>query len=107
MSISKFARQFLPFEDMDMQRWDNRATGKSTGLAHKFISEAILSPEKPVRIHDHYGTKHSDGFLFLKIRDICYELGLDWMEFNRGGLTITYKPFMELKRTTKVIWEEK
>ena len=69
-----------------------RQAGQSTALAFKFISEAMLNPEKIIKIKDHYDSHVADRYLFETIRDIIDRLNLKgfWLTKANGQPAIKY-----------------
>lgn len=109
MKISKLIKEYERgrtfLEDYEIERWKGRAEGKSTGLALRYLSEAISNPLRPVRVRDHHGTIRADQFLLQDIQGMVSKLGLDWVIVNRFDMTIKYDPYVEVERET--VWRVK
>lgn len=60
----------------------NRLRGISTGLAFKFLSEAILNPGTKVTVRDHAMHGKADSHLFYMIGDTIDKLGLVGFTFS-------------------------
>jgi len=69
----------------------DRRTGRSTAYAFRLISEAILHPEKPIRIVDHYGTHEANRMLAKMIMHIVERTELQCLTINQANLTLTFK----------------
>lgn len=105
MFISKKIGSYLPLPDEEIREVRGRATGKTTGLAFRFISAAILNPLETIEVKDHYPSMLATRLLYRQIKDICYKMGLDWMEFPEGTFKMRYNPYIEIK--SQVIWDKK
>jgi hypothetical protein len=68
----------------------DRRTGRSTAYAFRLISEAILHPDQPIRIIDHYGTHETNKMLSQMIMNIIEQTGLNYLEINEATLTLTF-----------------
>ena len=75
--------------------YKGRCTGRSTGLALMYISNAIQNPGKDVYIRDHHGTPQADDFLFGTVRDMVSRLGLECMVFSKRSYTIRFDLYEE------------
>jgi len=67
-----------------------RRTGRSTAYAFRYISEAIINPNTPIRIIDHYRTHEANRMLAQMIGDIIQKTGLKHMTINGAELTLTF-----------------
>lgn len=81
--------QFL-FMLEQMRNGNDRRTGRSTAYALRIISEAILSPGKPIRIIDHYGTHEANRMLATMIAQMIDKLGLKYMTIRQSDLTLNF-----------------
>jgi hypothetical protein len=68
----------------------DRRTGRSTALAFRYISDAILHPGKPIRISDHHGTHEASKMLAKMIMQIIEQTGLQYLNINKATLTLTF-----------------
>jgi hypothetical protein len=69
----------------------DRRTGRSTALAFRLISDAILNPNMPIRIIDHYGTHQANMMLANMIVDIIEKTGLQYLTINGANLTLKFE----------------
>lgn len=83
---------------MDIEEWSKqcRHEGKSLGLAMKYISEAILNIDKPVKIVDHFGTPQSNRFLMEQVQGLISKLSLVGFSVRQPDNTIIYNPYIEV-----------
>ena len=72
------------------QSFKNRMTGKSTALALRVISDAMLSPDSYVKCRDHRGTRYTDILLFDMVHRLLELLRLECFIFNKTSLSIKY-----------------
>jgi len=68
----------------------DRKTGRSTADAFRLISDAILHPDKPIRIVDHYGSHEANKMLANIICDIIEKTGLKYLTINQATLTLKF-----------------
>jgi hypothetical protein len=69
----------------------DRRTGRSTALAFRIISDAILNPNMPIRIIDHYGTHEANRMLANMVSDIIEKTGLQYLTINGANLTLKFE----------------
>ena len=109
MKISRYCYEALQSGMLDgfcniQMSFGDRAVGKSSAHHLNLISKAMANPEQPVKIYsDHYNSHHHNKLAFDEVRDLIDRLGYDWFVFNPSQLTITYKPYVEVRQ--KVTWE--
>jgi hypothetical protein len=80
----------------------DRLIGTSTGLAFKFISEAMLSPDKPIKVVDHYRGIQADRMLLGMVHSIIEKNELKYFVLRCSDNTVTYEPFCKVKVVTKL-----
>lgn len=76
---------YIPTKD-DPQR----ATGRSTGLALKYIAEAYNNIGQPVKIVDHHLSQNANKNLMALVRDMISALGLSGWTFDWVNVQLTY-----------------
>lgn len=109
MKISRYCYAALQSGMLDgfcniQMSFGNRATGKSSAHHLKLISQAMSNPEHPVKVYsDHHNSRYHNKWAFDEVIELIHKLGYDWFVFNFSQLTITYKPYVEVRQ--KVTWE--
>ena len=73
------------------EKYTDRRTGRSTALAFRIISDAILNPNMPIRIIDHHGTHQADRMLANMIMDVIEKTGLQYLTINGANLTLKFE----------------
>lgn len=73
--------------------YENRATGKTTALAFKYISEALANPGKRIKIKDHYPTTQADRHLLSAIRSLIEINGLKHITVRNAECSICFELF--------------
>jgi len=93
-----FRKQMRNFErdDANLKRLAEteyaRATGRSTVLIMKFISEAMSNPGQDILLEDHYPSREATRHLAYALMDIVTKLGFQGFEFKLNNLSIKYTP---------------
>lgn len=67
---------------------EHRSSGRSTAMALRYISEALLSPNTPIRVRDHHDNLHADKYLLVRCQDIVEKMGLQFFAFSKEHRTI-------------------
>ncbi|MGE4519199.1 MAG: hypothetical protein AB7E04_06810 [Desulfobacteraceae bacterium] len=67
-----------------------RGTGRSLGLAYKYIGEAMTNPEKPILITDHFNNINSHKGLVNTVKEVINKNGLKYLTVDFNKRTITY-----------------
>lgn len=66
----------------------DRAVGRTTILALRYVAQAIEQCGQPVEIRDHWGTHMADVALTDQCGDIVQALGLRGFEINASRRTV-------------------
>lgn len=104
MKISKLAfESFKRSEMTDLEMWEGRYTGNTTGYILEFIGKCMQNPDKTFQV-GHMSYYEQRRRVFNEVRHMVSELGLLHFEFSTVKLSVTYKPFMEVKKV--VTWVE-
>ena len=73
------------------EKYRNRQTGKSLGLAHQFVGQALSSPNKKIHLFDHTGDKASIKRVIIPyIQKIIQQGKLEGFKINRTDNTLIY-----------------
>lgn len=67
-----------------------RCRGTTTAIAFRMIGEAMLCPNQPIQIIDHYRSHEADRYLMETIKDIIYKLELEGFKFDKTRMTFTF-----------------
>lgn len=59
-----------------------RRTGRSTATALRIIAQCINTPNKPIQVTDHHGTREANRFLLDTIRILVGRMGLKYFVFD-------------------------
>ena len=81
----------------------NRRSGRTTGNILKAVSEAMLCPEHPIVIVDHYSGRDPRRFTYMgsMLQDILEKLKFEGFYFNKSKGTITYSLDPNYIKSTK------
>lgn len=63
---------------------EHRQTGTSTGLAFRYLSEAILTPGKEIKVRDHHNSNEGHRLLLDMVVSIATKLQLDAFTFSKS-----------------------
>lgn len=68
-----------------------RGKGQTTGLALKFLGDAMTYPGETMNFKDHHRTHAADSILFHTAIDIVYRLKLKGFRFSTNpGYSVVY-----------------
>lgn len=76
--------------------YEDRQTGQTTAIALQAISSAMMNPDNPIKIKDHYDSLEADKNAFDLTRRLVDKLELRFFTFDRHLLTIIYQPFVDV-----------
>ncbi len=91
----------LLLDGISLRELNSRRIGASTGLALKYISEALLNPDEEIKIYDHAPTHKAKYILLDTIKDIINELELKNFTFRIASQpTIKFEIYEEIDDST-------
>lgn len=85
----------------------DRQCGRSTGLALKYISEAMLNPGVSVSVVDHHFSNEADRVLFRTLSVFLAKSGLEHFVLDAAKLTITFVLYEDRDEPLYVLKNEK
>jgi hypothetical protein len=77
-------------EGMPEYEANKRMRGRSTAMALRTISEAMLNPGRAIKIEDHINLHASRERLYEVVKEALENLGLECFVIDHGNMTIKY-----------------
>jgi len=101
MKISKMAYEAFKNNNntSDLEMWQGRYTGNTTGYILEFIGKCMQHPDRVLMVN-HMPLVKQNHWVFDQIKDMVCDLELEHFEFRTTNLSVVYKPFVKVEKVT-------